>query len=87
MTYLSSKELASDENNHCVQIYNVLTMPDIDDTVIIVMPFLKHWDEPFFRTVGEGVDFVRQLLQARFHSFSMPIISPSMHTAGRSIYA
>ena len=63
VTYLSSKELASDENNHCVQIYDVLTVPDIDDTVIIVMPFLKRWDEPFFWTVGEGVDFVRQLLQ------------------------
>ena len=77
--YLSSKELASDENNHCVHIHDILTVPDIDDTLIMVMPLLRRWDEPFFRTVGEGVDFVRQLLQVRFHSYTMPIISWTMY--------
>lgn len=62
-TYLSSKELASDPSNHCVPIYEALTVPDTDDTVIIVMPLLRRWDEPFFQTVGEGVDFIKQLLQ------------------------
>ena len=61
--YLSSKELVSDKDNHCVQIYDILTVPDIDDTLIVVMPLLIRWDEAFFRTVGECVDFVRQLLQ------------------------
>jgi len=62
-TYLSSKHLASDPRNHCVPIYEVLKVPEEDDKVILVMPLLRSWDEPAFETVGEGVDFFRQLFE------------------------
>ena len=62
-TSLCSKQLSSDPLNHCVPIYEVLKVPGDDDKVIIVMPLLRRWDEPEFETVGEGVDFFRQLFE------------------------
>ncbi|KAG7098228.1 hypothetical protein E1B28_000195 [Marasmius oreades] len=29
---------AADSRNHCVPIYKVLAIPDVDDTVLLVMP-------------------------------------------------
>jgi hypothetical protein len=62
-TSLCSRQLASDPLNHCVPIYEVLKVPEDDDKVILVMPLLRPWDEPEFKTVGEGVDFFRQLFE------------------------
>jgi hypothetical protein len=54
-TYLSSEPLASDPKNHCVPIYEVLEVPDVEDTILLVMPLL--------RTVGESVDFFQQIFE------------------------
>lgn len=62
-SYCSSEDLASDIQNHCVPLYEVLTVPNITDTVILVMPLLRRWDEPHFATVADGMDFAKQLLQ------------------------
>jgi serine/threonine protein kinase len=62
-TFLSSKSLAADPNNHCIPIYEVLEVPDGDGKVIVVMPLLRQWDNPSFGTIGEAVDFFTQLFQ------------------------
>ncbi|RDB25212.1 hypothetical protein Hypma_007477 [Hypsizygus marmoreus] len=59
----SSEPLASHPQNHCIPILDVLQVPDDDDMVIIVMPFLYSWDAIPFATVGEVVEFVRQLFE------------------------
>lgn len=60
----SVEPLASDPHNHCVPIYEVLQVPD-DDTVLLVMPFLRTYNNPPFETVGEVVEFLRQMFEVR----------------------
>jgi hypothetical protein len=62
-TYLSSEPLASDPKNHCVPIYEVLEVPDVEDTILLVMPLLRRYDRPPLQTVGESVDFFQQIFE------------------------
>jgi hypothetical protein len=62
-TFCCSKHLISDPHNHCVPIYDVLTVPGQNDEVILVMPMLRDWDEHAFATIGEGVEFFSQLFE------------------------
>lgn len=59
----SSEPHTSHASNHCVPIYDVFSIPDEEGTVILVMPFLMDWFEPEFDTVGEFVDFVKQVFE------------------------
>ena len=59
----SSEPLSSDPDNHCVPIYDVLQVPGDDDSIIIVMPYLREYNSPRFETVGEAVDFFSQALK------------------------
>ncbi|KAI1785359.1 kinase-like domain-containing protein [Ganoderma leucocontextum] len=60
---LSSPEYRSDPRNHCVPILDVI--PDVDNPAMsyIVMPFLRYVDDPPFRSVGNILDCVDQLLE------------------------
>ena len=58
--YLSTEPLASDPLNHAVPIYDVLSIPG-DDRLLLVMPLLRTFHDPPFDTVGEVVEFCRQL--------------------------
>ncbi|OSX65919.1 hypothetical protein POSPLADRAFT_1052589 [Postia placenta MAD-698-R-SB12] len=60
--YLCSDELRSDPDNHCVPLHDVLKDPSEENTVILVMPLLRKCDDPEFDTIGEVVDFIRQLV-------------------------
>jgi len=62
-TFLSSEVLASDRRNHCVPIYEVLKVSDVKDRAILVMPFLRSYNDPPFQTFGEAVDCIRQLIE------------------------
>lgn len=61
--YFSAAPLASDPRNHCVPIYEVMDSPIDSDITILVMPFLRAFDDPSFRSVGEAVDFLTQILE------------------------
>lgn len=58
---------ASDPDNHCVPILDTLTLPstfeDSSSVKIIAMPLLHSWNEPPFSSVGEAVDFIRQMFK------------------------
>ncbi|RDB25455.1 hypothetical protein Hypma_007493 [Hypsizygus marmoreus] len=57
-----SEPLASDPANHCIPILDVLRVPD-DDTVILIMPLLYDNEIPPFETIGEVVEFFRQIFE------------------------
>ncbi|KAF4567528.1 hypothetical protein EYR40_006530 [Pleurotus pulmonarius] len=61
--YFSTSSVASDKHNHCIPIYDVLQVPDNDDLVILVMPFLRPHDDPAFDTIGEAVEFFSQVFE------------------------
>jgi len=61
--YFSAEPLASHPKNHCIPLYDVLDVPNEDDTVILVMPLLRRFDSPRFNTVGEAVEFFRQVFE------------------------
>ncbi|KAJ3890949.1 hypothetical protein GG344DRAFT_48399 [Lentinula edodes] len=60
--YFSNKDMASDPRNHCVPIYDVFPVPNIEMD-IIVMPVLRPFDNPEFDTVGEVIAFIQQLFE------------------------
>ncbi|KAK0464362.1 uncharacterized protein EV420DRAFT_1516065 [Desarmillaria tabescens] len=60
-TFLSN---STDPRNHCVPILRVLPVPNEDNHTIIVMPYLRPWHDPPFRTTGEGVQFFKEMLEA-----------------------
>ncbi|KAF8421143.1 kinase-like domain-containing protein [Boletus edulis BED1] len=61
--YFSSQALASQPANHCVPVYAVFTLDGDDNTMIMVMPLLRPYDDPGFDTVGEAVECFRQLFE------------------------
>ncbi|KAI4524529.1 hypothetical protein K525DRAFT_266959 [Schizophyllum commune Loenen D] len=60
---LSSPPLRLDPANHCVPVYDVLHPPGHEDFVIIVLAFCRQFDNPRFDTVGEAVEFFRQVFE------------------------
>jgi hypothetical protein len=49
----STEPVASDPQNHCVPIYEVLQDPDDENMLILVMPLLRPYFDPMFDTVGK----------------------------------
>ncbi|PBK75026.1 hypothetical protein ARMSODRAFT_971006 [Armillaria solidipes] len=43
-----------DPRNHCVPILRELPVPDMDNHTIIVMPYLRPWHDPQFKTIASG---------------------------------
>lgn len=61
----STEPLVSHPRNHCVPIYEVLEVPDYDGMRILVMPLLREFNDPAFRTVGEAVSCFHQVFEVR----------------------
>ncbi|KAJ7213429.1 kinase-like domain-containing protein [Mycena pura] len=55
--------LGRTRKNHSVPILEVLHPPDDPNTTILVMPLLRRYDSPRFDTIGEAVDFFRQIFE------------------------
>ncbi|KAK7448867.1 hypothetical protein VKT23_013597 [Stygiomarasmius scandens] len=61
---LHSEPYRSDPRNHCIPIHEILSLPDEEEAVLLVMPFLYGWRvEPKLETVGETVEFLRQIFE------------------------
>ncbi|KAH9946933.1 kinase-like domain-containing protein [Amylocystis lapponica] len=60
---LSSPDILPHPINHCVPIVDVLHDPFDDKTSLLVMPYLRPWNDPDFSAFGEVVDFVSQTLE------------------------
>ncbi|KAL5492949.1 hypothetical protein ACEPAI_4397 [Sanghuangporus weigelae] len=59
-TYLSALK---DPRNHCVQIIDSFPDETEDGIEFLVMPLLRMFNSPSFRSVNEVVDFIKQTLE------------------------
>ena len=59
----STEPLASHPRNHCVEIIDVLDVPDEEHLHLLVMPLLRPFDDPLFDTVGEVIDYFAQVFE------------------------
>ncbi|KAF8872165.1 kinase-like domain-containing protein [Infundibulicybe gibba] len=59
----SSEPLQKDPHNRCVPVYEVLPVPGEDDIALLVMPFLIGLSQPEYETIGEVVEFFRQIFE------------------------
>ncbi|PBK97492.1 hypothetical protein ARMGADRAFT_1060679 [Armillaria gallica] len=55
---------STDPRNHCVPILRELPVPDMENHTIIVMLYLRPWHDPPFKTIGEGIQFFKEMLEA-----------------------
>lgn len=67
---LSSPELRHEPRNHCVPLLDAFQLSGALDRKVIVMPFLRPFDKPHFRTYGEFVAFFTQICE----------VSPAYHS-------
>lgn len=61
LMYLSQEEYTSKPDNHSVPVIEVLEVPNHENHHIVAMPPLRPFDDPPMRTIGEAVDFFRQI--------------------------
>jgi hypothetical protein len=66
--YFSTSDLSKDPLNHCVPIYDVLRPETRPEEALLVMPYLRKHDDPPMETVGEAVEFFRQVFEVSVHS-------------------
>ncbi|KAI9067215.1 hypothetical protein FKP32DRAFT_291079 [Trametes sanguinea] len=51
------------DQNHCVEVLDVLIDPLDSERSLMIMPFLRPYNNPELMTVGDVVDFVEQMLE------------------------
>ncbi|KAI0073860.1 hypothetical protein K474DRAFT_1666066 [Panus rudis PR-1116 ss-1] len=61
--FFSAEPYASHPRNHCVPIYEVLNVPDMENHCILVMPLLRPHDHPRMKSIGEVMEFFRQIFE------------------------
>lgn len=61
--YLFDEPLISHPQNHCAPVSEILRVPDDYGFVLLVMPLLRKFDDPRFETMGEAVEFIRQIFE------------------------
>ncbi|KAG5333229.1 hypothetical protein C0989_006026 [Termitomyces sp. Mn162] len=61
--YFFSGVLAMHSKNHCVPFLEVIDPPEGSQTAFIVMPYLLETNYPSFQTIGEVVDYFRQIFE------------------------
>ncbi|KIK54378.1 hypothetical protein GYMLUDRAFT_232052 [Collybiopsis luxurians FD-317 M1] len=59
----SNDEHGSDPRNHCVRLLQILHIPGIDDETILVLPWMRNPKNPEFRTIGEVLQFVKEIFE------------------------
>ena len=82
--YLNSLDLKV-ERNHTVPLLDVVNLPNSGESMF-VMPLLRRFDDPPFVTVGEAVEFFRQLFEVRTSLLSYDIL-PTGWFIGRPLHA
>ncbi|KZT72363.1 hypothetical protein DAEQUDRAFT_32581 [Daedalea quercina L-15889] len=61
--YLSSTVVPKAPQNHCVPVLDVLPDPFESTKTLMVMPYLRPFDDPPFTAIGEVIDFIDQTLE------------------------
>ncbi|THH21618.1 hypothetical protein EUX98_g8323 [Antrodiella citrinella] len=79
---LSSKHVSGNPNNHCVPVLDVLPDPLNSSNALLVMPYLRPFNDPPFEVVEEVMDFIRQTLEGLSFIHSQGVA----HREGESPY-
>lgn len=67
--FLTTEDMLSDPRNNCIPLLDVLTPPDEDPNMrILVMPFLRPFYSPHFDTIGEALECIRQLFEVKYRA-------------------
>ncbi|KAH8107735.1 kinase-like domain-containing protein [Cristinia sonorae] len=59
----SEEPLRSHPRNHCIPLLEVLDSPKDADVAIMVLPLLRLFFNPSFETLGEALEFFRQIFE------------------------
>ncbi|KAF9463082.1 kinase-like domain-containing protein [Collybia nuda] len=59
----SSEPYRSNPSNYCLPLLDVFSLPDEKNIIFLVIPFLSHWENPKFVTIGEAVAFFQQIFE------------------------
>ncbi|KAI0790925.1 hypothetical protein C8Q75DRAFT_80049 [Abortiporus biennis] len=62
-SFFTARERNTDPRNHCVRLLDLLDVPYIPDEHILVFPLSREASDPPFETIGEFVEFVRQIIE------------------------
>ena len=54
-----------DPANHCIRVSEFLTNPKDSQAFVLVMPYLRKWNNPPPCTVGEALSMFAQLMEVR----------------------
>lgn len=61
--FLSSEPLVSDPRNHSMPYIDSFPIPDVQDGLFLVTPLFVAWNNPELGTIGEVIEFIRQILE------------------------
>jgi hypothetical protein len=69
----SSPGLRDDPNNHCVPLLNEINLSQngYNSRKLLVMPLLRHFNNPRFQTYGEFVAFFTQICEVVLNPMSV----------------
>lgn len=84
--YFSSEPLATRSKNHCVPFLDVINPPEGSQTAFIIMTYLLETNYPSFQTIGEVVDFFRQIFEVTVLPLR-PVCHLDKWSPGLTIYA
>ena len=84
--FFSSEEIASHPRCHCVSIYDVLDIPEDEEHFILVLPLLREYDDPRIKSIGEAVEFFRQIFEVCI-CYAHRYFVTDHSTIGSSVYA
>lgn len=86
--FFSTKPLASHPRNHCIPLHDVLDIPEEDDAALLVIPLLRAFDNPRLKSIGEAIEFFRQIFEvgACFPSIAFTFLF-ILFVAGLTVYA
>ncbi|KAJ3908074.1 kinase-like domain-containing protein [Lentinula edodes] len=62
-TLFSNEGHNTNSRNHCIRVLEVLAVPGNDDEKILVMPWLRDVMDPRFRTIGEAIQFFKEMIE------------------------
>ncbi|CAL1712400.1 unnamed protein product [Somion occarium] len=62
---VSSPQVVRNPANHCVSVLDILPDPVFPDKALMVMPYLRPFNDPPFNAIGEAVEFVKQTLEVK----------------------
>lgn len=70
LKYFAEEPQRSNPRNKCICPLDILHPSDDAKHVMVIFPILRAYDSPQFDTVGEALDFIREMLEVTAKSSS-----------------